>query len=257
MENGKKKLFVAQSYVKLGWDEKGATTKEEEIMNHIISSICDRDLDKGYIEYKKLHDTTKFLKRIVDQVYNKELRTFMHILDFLDLVDSLDQKFIIIWALFDRIILNDDSIGAKRFLTKLMNIKNLMNATGNFSEFEFRQMEIMEHQLNNLFTSMETFSTSMMELDLDGIEQEKIDATILKHLHCHCGLVKKFTLWEIGQKRLTMSYDLDKCLLEAISIKMKSYIVKKLIITVKKVIFGLLKNFLIHLRYPKKRKLIT
>ena len=145
-----KEVSVTQDYSKYGWFEAGDTPVEEKIVDYSILCIRYQDPNKGYSEFKEIPDNTKFLKRLVDQVYNKDPQNVSNILAVVDFVDDLGQKFFIIWALFDQIVLNDDSIGAKNTLNKLKKIMLLINNDGKFSEHDLWQMKMMEHQLNNL-----------------------------------------------------------------------------------------------------------
>ena len=182
MEDGK--TSVAQSYIQYGWLETGATPIEEKIVDYSILCIC-QDPQKGYREFKEIPDNKRFLKRVVEQVYSKDPQNVSKILDIFDLIDDLEQKLTIIWALFDQIMLNDDNIGAKSCLAKLKEIKVLIDGNGNFSEFDLWQIKLMDHLLGRLQLSVQN-SSAYNTNDLKTFIHEEL-STISTNLESFIG----------------------------------------------------------------------
>ena len=170
---------VAQNYIKYGWHETGATALEEKIIDYCILCVK-QDPRKGHIEFKEIPSNTKYLKRLVKQVYNKEAENVEIVLALVDLVHDLEQKLFMIWALSDQIVLNDDSIGAKRCLSKLKVFENSTSGAGIFSEFDLWQVKLLGHQLNRLqytnsLTDYSASSNSSVSTTMKAFENKLSD----------------------------------------------------------------------------------
>ena len=83
---------------------------EADFLKFVVLSICD-NVNEGFIQFQKLKNNQRFSKQIACEVYGKD-KNVARILEFVNLIPELDQKYLLIELLYDEVMLKKDTTSA-------------------------------------------------------------------------------------------------------------------------------------------------
>ena len=158
-------------FYELSTSAEGVDEREEDLIDGIIFRIAygqPKSIEKALLRYRKLSSPSKYIKRIVSEIFQENHQNGDNIIQFITMLSDTELKYFAIWTLHEEMLLADEYKIAGQAINLLQSLQN-SSSFESFSEFDQRNAKVLLKSLEKMDRNVKVHVESQKLLELQNM----------------------------------------------------------------------------------------